>query len=285
MTFIDGLIEYQKECFELQEHTFIAHQYPYVLYKYLSIENAIKALRNGTMRFSSPLAFNDPFELDLSFVDIHIDLEEKRMKLSNAVASRYNDPSLLSEYVNSYTEQEFYNADLSAIKAMKDNALILCTSRINNNSLMWSHYANKHTGICIGIRMPTFYEAEDGMMLTMNMNYVDKINKLRLLSGDFTDRSYALYTWITTKSKIWEYEQEVRSFIPNPNGKIPLDNYFGYNVKLDPSQFCEIHFGAATSKEDIDKITLLARNYNIEKWSRMENNNGTLHLTQTEIKI
>ena len=33
------------------------------LYKYSPIETAIKILKNGTFRYSSPIIFNDPFDI------------------------------------------------------------------------------------------------------------------------------------------------------------------------------------------------------------------------------
>lgn len=42
-------------------------------------------------------------------------------------------------------------------RSEKDKSLISCSSELNNEVLMWSHYREKHKGICIGFNFSHTY--------------------------------------------------------------------------------------------------------------------------------
>src|ERR1700690_489805 len=79
------------------------------------------------------------------------DLRRRRLKI--AMLNELNDPF------------EFYGVDLSdenirrGFKKMKDELSLtnglLCFSRDWHNPVQWSHYADKHRGLCLGFEVPT----------------------------------------------------------------------------------------------------------------------------------
>lgn len=108
---------------------------------------------------------------------------------------------------------------------------------IVQNKLMWSHYADKHRGICIKYKLSSHFikgESDNGSRMYLRpVTYSNEgnLNRTKIKSGiDFC-----------SKSKDWEYEQEVRlvSYDASTNEPwigIPLDKrskieaiYFGYN--------------------------------------------------------
>ena len=98
---------------------------------------------------------------------------------------------------------------------------------------MWSHYANKHEGLCIGFDfspiMPNDY---------LQFGYVNYEANV-IYKNYFSEQLLALYRWVFTKSKDWEYEEEIR--VPNIKG----NGLF----QIDPSCVKELYFGLRTSEK------------------------------------
>ena len=84
---------------------------------------------------------------------------------------------------------------------------------------MWSHYADKHAGICLGFRispLPGDIESRDFILL--KVNYIDKIIPLNF----FQNKQISLFYWLFTKSEVWSYEEEIRAVSRNQTGLIPF---------------------------------------------------------------
>lgn len=131
-----------------------------ILYKYQSFSiNALSSLANNYLYFASPDKLNDPFD----------------------VASE----SL---------EKQFENLELK-----KEEFKLYSLSKINDNKLMWSHYTNEHTGICVGYKF---------LYLP---SYVGK-DKVEYKNTNLEEKSIFqnIIDYWTVKSEDWEYEQEVR---------------------------------------------------------------------------
>jgi hypothetical protein len=84
---------------------------------------------------------------------------------------------------------------------------LLCYSKSWGQPMLWSHYADKHRGICLGFDVPD--------KLLMPVEYLDKPLTLKIdwssgwakVSPDLVNRL------LRAKSKGWNYEDEVRLFI------------------------------------------------------------------------
>jgi len=131
-----------------------------ILYKYQSFSmNFLSSLANDYLYFASPDKLNDPFD----------------------VASE----SLGKQFKN----LEFNKIDFK-----------LCSlSKINNNKLMWSHYAKEHTGICVGYKflyLPSYVGKDEVKYKNINL--------------DEKEIFESIIDYWTVKSEDWEYEQEVR---------------------------------------------------------------------------
>jgi hypothetical protein len=89
---------------------------------------------------------------------------------------------------------------------------VLCLSEINYDFLMWSHYADHHKGICVGIRtdrmarkrfLPCRY-CEDAPV-------IDAWDYIRISRGQFVDAAMS-------KAAHWSYENEWRT-VDQPGAK------------------------------------------------------------------
>lgn len=116
--------------------------------------------------------------------------------------------------------------------------LRLCSLSKNcDNFLMWSHYANGHKGVAIGVQIDeTKYTVKD-------IDYIENLRSFEKL--DDLDAINIL----CSKVDLWQYENEVRAF--NRNG----DNYI--NVKV-----VELYVGSRMAVADLDFITNLVKKIN-----------------------
>lgn len=115
------------------------------------------------------------------------------------------------------------------------------------NILMWSHYAGEHTGFCVKYRLsPHFVKQEQSSqydhMYLKKIQYKDE----QSIAINPIDTNVAL----ATKHKCWEYEQEVRLIVYNPNRQ---ESH--YEIALDADSYIEaIYFGYKCSSENIRKV-------------------------------
>jgi len=234
-----------------------------IVYKYCSLETALKILKTNSLRFSSPSEFNDPFELSTDLIDKTFTREDLKTLINNSsTLNNKGRRDLLNKNQKNKSSVEY--AINTALEGFKRESGVSCFSKSYMKTLMWSHYADKHKGICIGIRLPITLKSMDFVMLSVN--YVEKIKPLNY----FKNRGEVFFYWAFTKSHIWEYEEEVRGLYIKTNGVI----------KFDIECIKEIHYGLKTTKDDIKVIEKIVqeKGYKVDKKTRMEINTNTFDL-------
>jgi hypothetical protein len=230
------------------------------LYKYRDISLFTeKIFTDGEIYFRNPNDFNDPFECQLP-VAFSFDEQSRKKYIRNNILESLRDPSrfefvkdlfhsvlhinpslkeseqrLLDETVNYvYKLQSNSDHENNLKNVFFENTGIYCLSKKNDSILMWSHYANNHTGICI--------EFDEEKLLEMgeiyDVNYVE----------DFNPQSNVL-DHIVMKSKEWSYESEKRlvkfDWIKETQSKnfgkftLPLNSITGliFGCKIDTEVF------------------------------------------------
>ncbi|QTM09799.1 DUF2971 domain-containing protein [Brachyspira hyodysenteriae] len=130
---------------------------------------------------------------------------------------------------------------------------------------MWSHYADKHKGICIEYDISQLQNNNNNFILkkidyNSSMLLFDLKNEI-LLDNDKSVKS--IIDLFTVKSKEWEYEDEYRILFydeknENPNGTL---------INLPIKSIC---FGVQTSKEDKELVYNLVKSIN----EKNRNKNG-----------
>ncbi|GGD30464.1 DUF2971 domain-containing protein [Flavobacterium orientale] len=238
------------------------------IYKYVSYETAIKILESNTLNYSSPLSFNDPFDMTTSFIDCNLDAED--------IALLFNDLDMPLEnkqhMIFLYQKQPELLSKLfeETFKDEQKNFGISCFSKSYENTLMWSHYSDKHNGICLGF---TFKDYNNENFFQASVNYVDKLVKNHIIKNT----KQTMYDWAFTKSHVWQYEEEVRRIHINGNGLIPF-------IKKD---LYGIYYGLRVTNERIYLIEkLLAKNeYDVKERKKMEINPETFDLIAIDNKL
>lgn len=147
-----------------------------LLYKYYAIDRyPILNLQNGEIAFNSLFTFNDPFE-----------------GIGHII---YNEGQ---------PNNGFWKAVESNIIRDRKNELIanyriFCSTEQYDNPLMWAHYANSHTGFCVG------YEKTD------IENISTKLQKVTYSTQPYSIKTQSDESILFIKSNEWEYENEWRA--------------------------------------------------------------------------
>src|SRR5215469_5085557 len=124
------------------------------------------------------------------------DIIKKRIRIS--LIDQTNDPFEL--WCVSQPSRALRDALRAYKKEMNEKFGLLCFSEDWVNPLLWSHYADKHRGICLG------FDMDDRAL--RQVSYVRERPALRLpLSEENADQ----LLW--TKYWDWKYEQEWRSWL------------------------------------------------------------------------
>lgn len=131
------------------------------------------------------------------------DLERRRLKI--AQFDDMNDPfELLALELSDKTLRRPYR---EFVCEMARNYGVLCFSRRRCNPVLWSHYADKHRGICLGFAVPSNYLLE----VTYTANRLPRKISAELKAGGLDQDD--MKEILGTKFKSWEYEEESRVFL------------------------------------------------------------------------
>lgn len=227
------------------------------LYKYLHPDR-IDVLKNRSIRFSPPNAFNDPFEFKPVISNIASDEyvnDYVKVNLGSIVESELSKiPKHVRDLIPSSKVQEFSESyfknnplqfntlmdeakdKLSTVLSLKFNELIgvLSLTEKPDNLLMWSHYAESHTGYCISFNSNhSFFNRKrsekDEFYHLRKVEYLTHRPSKHLVDMNGTDI-------FLLKSDVWEYEQEWRmcAFLPDAdtiiNSIVPAVHLFNFPV-------------------------------------------------------
>lgn len=218
------------------------------LYKYRADDvYTIKSLCEQRLHFSHPFDFNDPFDCHPPCSDSF----SEEMILSY-VTGKY---SLTEEAVK--RNMPFIKAAISDKKMLQPevdrifNSTYLCCFSYNADSpLMWAHYTNNHTGLCLG-----FDTKIGGSFLRTGMiRKVEYVNERATL--DFTrDLNPQVANIVTQKFINWQYEGEVR-VIKTP-AQMSIDGEL--QNSFEKSALVEMFFGLRMPEERQNFYKLLCK--------------------------
>lgn len=130
------------------------------------------------------------------------DIRQRRLKI--ATINDLNDPfELLGP---SALDKEARRRFQELKRKFEARRGMLCFSRNWKNPVQWSHYADKHRGLCLGFEMPdTFLRAVtySSRRLPANVSTIDA-------GPENPDANKAMIEVLSTKYSHWRYEQEAR---------------------------------------------------------------------------
>ena len=208
------------------------------IFKYTNIESGIKILKTNSLWFSKPEYFNDPYDCYENLIRIIPSKDGIAAYIDRNYFIRKRDKEKkLNYYLRNH--KILIEKIEQGIRERAESMGVCCFSKTFDNLLMWSHYANNHSGICIGFKFG--YDIKDFFLYPVN--YVNIFPNTDYLINPET----ALLDWVLTKSEVWSYELEIRAVSFEKNGI----------VTIVPDTISEIYFGSkvnATKKNEILKI-------------------------------
>ncbi|MGN4964742.1 DUF2971 domain-containing protein [Aeromonas dhakensis] len=168
------------------------------LYKYVSFPN-LKHLLEGTVRFTQPKAFNDPFEL---LPEIYLTEGIGDFSINVTAPKREREPAKLDDLFESEYCNDIAARDILSI--LNDLVGILCLSRNSSSLLMWSHYADEYKGAVVEFD-------EEHEFFTGLFPVIYKANRPKIDFHLLKDESgHVRLSELCYKSMEWDYENEVR---------------------------------------------------------------------------
>ena len=263
------------------------------LFKYVSPEAVIRILEDQAFKFSSPFAFNDPFDMQLDDIfgynenEFEVDFVVTfAKKLLNNEIDKNSDillPGLvellkrlpkeeMEGILNNMqcksnpiwgtdTVEKFRIKYISMIQPLINSYGIFCGSLKHNNIVMWTHYSKNHEGAVLEIT-PN-YENNSKFLISKPVLYSDTRSALIKSPEDFFNMisksdnekaKYFLDAFTFSKGKSWEYEEEIRLAIPNI---VPEGSTCAF-LKFYPNELTRIYLGCRISDENQNKIIRLA---------------------------
>lgn len=139
------------------------------------------------------------------FVKAEFGIEDIRLRrLKIATINDLNDPF---EFLGASSPNREIRRRFEIVKQkLSEKVGMLCFSRNWSNPVQWSHYADKHRGLCLGFEVPSSClrrVAYSGRRLKPN---------IKALEGDWSVAEPEMLKILTTKFSHWRYEREVRCF-------------------------------------------------------------------------
>jgi hypothetical protein len=140
------------------------------------------------------------------FVNAEFGLEDlRRRRLKVATLNELNDPFEL--FGVSLADESLRRAFAAMKDQLASNRGLLCFSRDWHNPVQWSHYAGKHTGMCLGFDIPDEHLGAITYSRKRLVVETENFRNPRQLDAETVTR------FLFTKYSHWRYENEVRSFV------------------------------------------------------------------------
>lgn len=275
-------------------------------YKYVTCAVAKLIIKNHTLRWSCPSAFNDPFDHRFAFISVEQieSLTELLQKCTRSYVWNRDDirfdPTLpfglilnqLKQMRAAIPEEEFNRRFEGIRKQIVESGRkalayfdeetnrarlqtrVLCLAEENNSLLMWSHYSASHTGAVF--RLNAIDELDVPLLVAKKVTY-SKAYPLFATEEELVD--HLLYVHridfaqrerdlLLVKGDDWSYEKEWRVSITDET--YPLGGAIDFEEP--PEVFGAIYLGCRMSPKDQEKIIELADRSlpNMEIWKAIE---------------
>ena len=284
-------------------------QRPSVFYKYASAGTSLLVLRNGRLRWSSPLLFNDVAEFQrmprfeptvteayrllpeiisdavfgrvaLDEVNLGPSMKVLLRLVKNLVVSGVTRQELLASLAGEApSSDDRIRAELQRFFAALDlsTARVLCVTTEHDNDLMWGNYAESHTGCVLGFRhieeLSTPLLAAEPIAYSEDRPVVGSGLDFLLYGDTSALRDRTLRAVCYTKKLSWSHEREWRALTwrSNEHGS-QYGDYLFYPEELE-SITVGVRASASTEEQ---VLQVLAEKYPEATAYRMEAVNGDL---------
>jgi len=259
-------------------------------FKYYTAESAKLTLAHTSRKWSTPRLFNDPFDnqFNLYYEEPSEELAEQQLRQFHEILTspeplkpnQFGPMTPKAELIRQvrlqhpdlkYTDDEMaylregviegmrrvirYVPTMNAeIRAVMADTTVFCLSETHDNLLMWSHYAQNHTGVVI--KFLALAEVDAPTIVAQPVRYSRQVPQLDFaaLMDDFEKMPKEIINVVTlTKSEVWAYEKEWR-IISGLRDKTQSYEILPYA----PEEVGTVYLGcniAIENKEEISEVT------------------------------
>ena len=219
-----------------------------ILFRYSSMASSeakahtLDILTNLRLYASHPTQFNDPFECaaQISF--------DAPLGIKNTLAAESlmkENPTMTRAEAESRAPQRWQAVEKTHLSHLHswllNNARMLSFSTVNDDILMWSHYAGRHNGICIEFRCTADKPVVDFFAKAQPVRYQEALPRINFYTTPPLEKAEAL---ILTKAEHWSYEREWRIILPHSSEYI----------SLPPGIISAVYLGSRISVENRSEI-------------------------------
>lgn len=251
---------------------------PTSFYKYLSVAAATAVLSNQSLRWASPLTFNDPADMQVD-LEIRVD-QEAIIKLAldliwaRCIGAAPAAANQVGKTIDAYAQklaslgesklkEEFRPGLVNSLEKLPDlvrkfsaevrpqlsTTKIICFSECKESNLMWSHYAESHAGLVLEFRnaegCDSVYRLARPVCYSEHPpQFSDAETLAKIIAGDENISYDSIDRMVYTKSEEWAYEKEWR--IQSGDGRKPNDlvEYAGFFTE----ELFGVYFGCRISQ-------------------------------------
>lgn len=260
-------------------NTEIINVYSNVHQKLIGIEKWKLEAFEGVVYPSSPLYFNDPYDCEfcihpdalLEILDrqTYIKILEEQFRLKpkekKKILNTKNIGSTIQQILRNHgvklqkslvnVLQDKLNSSMSEVKG---SVRVVCLSEVYDSILMWSHYAQNHTGFCI-----EYDFAENNMFYKRLYPVKYTTDRYAISKADMSHSNTRwIYKTICSKSDVWSYEKEWRIVTANfeKMGLKNLEGKYVFDLKTNIKAF---YLGAKIAENFKEEIIKFGKNNNI----------------------
>ena len=172
------------------------------LYKYMKCGN-LKRILDGSIRFTQPGAFNDPFEM---VPELHVpeSFGSEDVTIPFSVTAPRREP-IIGALGDDFASDHCSDRNSRTILGTLNRSIgILCLSKNDSSLLMWAHYADGYSGAIV-----QFDETHEFFSGHFEVKYSEHRPKVDISSYTDDDDPTPIAE-LCVKAKEWEYEKEVR---------------------------------------------------------------------------
>ncbi|RZZ90772.1 DUF2971 domain-containing protein [Pseudoxanthomonas winnipegensis] len=177
-------------------------------------------------------------------------ISKQRLKISRI--DDLNDPFELRP--GNSQDRELRKKFLDFRKSFHEEHGVICFSQRWSNPVLWSHYGDKHRGICLGFDVCERY--------VFPVKYVDSVQQFDLTAMEYENvrgLDFArdeVAKVLTTKFRHWEYEDEMRAFCLLDHSAA-LDGLYFYEFGAE-LRLREVIIGARC-EEKVERVCEISR--------------------------
>mgnify|MGYP001573316075 FL=1 len=267
-------------------------------FKYTSASTAINILETATVRYSSPLLFNDPFDIQsglhfdfdiLAFPDTVLNRIRQLVESEQAPELVLHEPmgqiiSLMREKKTTHgtPEQVLQGILLPFLSSLRDDLInlqieyqngwrnflprlrVFSVSEEKDNLLLWAHYGESHTGVAFEFLV--LPQEDNPLCVAEPVIYSQDPPSLHTqeewvnetLGIHELDHDKLYFRYAYVKSDVWAYEKEWRVWDLKSE---PDDRLFS-NYPLIPKEVGSVYLGCKIKPEHKSSIiSLISQKY------------------------